>query len=124
EILREDYQVTLRDLNVILRKALPEGFPYIPFDNTNGHVKIKWSEALYAGFSNCLDTVKSNISTELFIPTIDTLNEDLAPTKKKNRTTGELSTGSLSIFQRWGHGDLTITSHQIRHMLDTIAAVN
>ncbi|MBF4323479.1 integrase, partial [Vibrio anguillarum] len=35
EILREDYQVTLRDLNVILRKALPEGFPYIPFDNTN-----------------------------------------------------------------------------------------
>ncbi|MDR9826436.1 integrase [Vibrio sp. FNV 38] len=124
EILREDYQVTLRDLNVILRKALPEGFPYIPFDNTNGHVKIKWSEALYAGFSNCLDTVKSNISAELFIPTIDTLNEDLAPTKKKNRTTGKLSTGSLSIFQRWGHGDLTITSHQIRHMLDTIAAVN
>lgn len=121
---RKDYLVTLRDLNVILRKTLPEGFPYISFDNGNGYVQVKWSDALYAGFSNCLDTAKSNISTELFIPTIDTLNEDLAPTKKKNRTTGELSTGSFSIFQRWGHGDLTITSHQIRHMLDTMAAVN
>ncbi|MEZ9667022.1 integrase [Vibrio breoganii] len=123
-IERKDYLVTLRDLNVILRKTLPEGFPYISFDNGNGHVQVKWSDALYAGFANCLDTAKSNISTELFIPTINTLNEDLAPTKKKNRTTGELSTGSLSVFQRWGHGDLTITSHQIRHMLDTMAAVN
>lgn len=123
-IERKDYLVTLRDLNVILRKTLPEGFPDISFDNGNGHVQVKWSDALYAGFANCLDTAKSNISTELFIPTINTLNEDLAPTKKKNRTTGELSTGSLSVFQRWGHGDLTITSHQIRHMLDTMAAVN
>ena len=123
-ILREDYQVTLRDLNVILRDDLPEDFPYIPFDNGNGHAKVKWSEALYAGFANCLDTTKSNISTELNIPTINTLNEDLAPTKKKNRATGEQLTGSLSVFQRWGHGDLSMTSHQIRHMLDTMAAVN
>ncbi len=123
-ILRKDYQVTLRDLNLILRDNLPKDFPYISFDNGNGHVKVKWSEALYAGFANCLDTTKSNIFTELYIPTINTLNEDLAPTKKKNRTTGELSTGTLSIFQRWGHGELSMTSHQIRHMLDTMAAVN
>ncbi|EJG1563314.1 integrase [Vibrio parahaemolyticus] len=123
-ILREDYQVTLRDLNVILRKGLPKDFPYIPFNRGNGHVKVKWSEALYAGFANCLDTAKSTISTELYIPTINTLNEDLAPTKKKNRTTGELATGVRSVFQRWGHGDLIITSHQLRHMLDTMAAVN
>ncbi|CCN80962.1 conserved hypothetical protein [Vibrio nigripulchritudo SFn27] len=123
-ILREDYQVTLRDLNLILRADLPEGFPYIPFENGNGYVKVKWSEALYAGFANCLDTTKSNILTELYTPTINTLNEDLAPTKKKNKTTGELLTGSLSVFQRWGHGELRMTSHQIRHMLDTMAAVN
>ncbi|MDW1905996.1 integrase [Vibrio alginolyticus] len=123
-ILRKDYLVTLLDLNLILRKDLPEGFPYIPFDNGNGYVKVKWSEALYAGFANGLDTVKSNILTELHIPTINTLNEDLAPTKKKNRTTGELSTGSLSVFQRWEHGNLSMTSHQVRHMLDTMAAVN
>lgn len=123
-ILREDYQVTLRDLNLILRGALPDVFPYIPFDNGNGYVKIKWSESLYAGFANCLDSVKSNIPTELYIPTINTLNEDLAPTKKKNKKTGELSKGSLSVFQRWGYGGLKITSHQLRHMLDTMAAVN
>ncbi|MEZ8627382.1 integrase [Vibrio splendidus] len=123
-VLREDFLVTLRDLNLILRNDLPNDFPYIPFGNGNGHVKIKWSEALYAGFANCLGTAKSNISTELLIPTINTLNEDLAPTKKKNRTTGELSTGTLSVFQRWGYGDLKMTSHQIRHLLDTMAAVN
>ncbi|EGR1579499.1 integrase [Vibrio parahaemolyticus] len=123
-VIREDYRVTLRDLNSILRKDLPKDFPYIPFDNGNGKVKVRWSEALYAGFANGLDTIKSNILTELYIPTIDTLNEDLAPTKKKNRTTGELSTGSLSVFQRWEHGDLSMTSHQVRHMLDTMASVN
>lgn len=123
-VLRKDYQVTLRDLNSIVRNDLPKDFPYVPFKNGNGHVKVKWSEALYAGFANCFDTAKSTISTELYIPTINTLNEDLAPTKKKNRTTGDLSTGVRSVFQRWGYGDLVITSHQIRHMLDTMAAVN
>ncbi|MCF4171937.1 integrase [Vibrio sp. McD22-P3] len=121
---RKDYQVTLQDLNLILRNDLPEGFPYIPFGKGNGHVRLKWSESLYAGFANCLDTTKSNITTELYIPTINTLNEDLAPSKKKNRVTGKVQAGSRSIFQRWGHGDLKITSHQIRHMLDTMAAVN
>ncbi|UKA29477.1 integrase [Photobacterium damselae] len=123
-IARKDYTVTLQTLNLILRNKLPEHFPYIPFMNGNGHVKVKWSEALYAGFANCLDSIKSNILTELYIPTINTLNGDLAPTKKKNRTTGELSSGTLSIFHRWGHGDLGMTSHQLRHMLDTMAAVN
>ncbi|MGR5219877.1 integrase [Vibrio parahaemolyticus] len=123
-ILRKDYAVTLRDLNSILRNDLPRGFPYVPFKNGGGHVKVKWSEALYAGFSNCLDAFKSNICTELFIPTINTLNEDLAPTKKKSRLTGKLQTGSRSVFQRWGYGDLKITSHQVRHLLDTMAAVN
>lgn len=44
--------------------------------------------------------------------------------EKKNRTTGELVTGVRSVFQRWRHGDLTMTSHQVRHMLDTMAAIN
>ncbi|MFZ3515932.1 integrase [Vibrio harveyi] len=123
-VLRKDYQVTLRDLNLILRDDLPEGFPYIPFGKGNGHVKIKWSEALYAGFANSLSNTKSIIPTELLLPTINTLNEDLAPTKKTNRSTGKALTGTLSVFERWGYGNLSITSHQIRHMLDTMAAVN
>lgn len=122
-INRKDCMVTLRDLNLIIRNDLPEGFPYIPFKKGNGHVKVKWSEALYAGFANGLSVKASSIHTELQIPTINTLNEDLAPTKKKN-SKGAVRTGTLSVFQRWGHGDLKITSHQIRHLLDTMAAVN
>ncbi|MCQ1060066.1 integrase [Photobacterium sp. ZSDE20] len=122
-IERKDFVVSLRDLNDIVRKGLPEGFPYIPFVKGDG-VKVKWSQSLYAGFSNSLDWKKTTLFTELQIPTINTLNEDLAPTKKKNRTTGELASGVKSIFQRWGYGDLVITSHQLRHMLDTMAAVN
>ena len=123
-IERKDHQMSLRDLNKIVRRDLPEGFPFIPFNKGEDKVQLKWSDALYAGFSHGLDTKRSTILTELSIPTINTLNEDLAPTKKKNRATGEASTGSLSIFQRWNLGDLSVTSHQLRHMLDTMAAVN
>lgn len=47
---RKDYLVCLRDLNKVVRDALPEGFPYIPFTKGNGYVGVKWSESLYAGF--------------------------------------------------------------------------
>ncbi|HBR1281739.1 hypothetical protein ACP3UN_25315 [Klebsiella pneumoniae] len=123
-IERKDYQVCLRDLNKLIRKNLPEGFPFIPFKNGKGMVKLRWSDSLYAGFKNSLHSDKSTIYTELVVPTINTLNEDLSPTKKKNRITQELSSGSLSVFQRWGKGNLVMTSHQLRHMLDTIANVN
>lgn len=120
----DDYQVTLKDLNIIVRNSLPKGFPYIPFKKGMGHVKLKWSEALYAAYANTFTTQKPICYTELAIPTINTLNEDLAPTKKKSRTTGKEQKGTWSIFQRWNYGDLSMTSHQLRHMLDTIAAVN
>lgn len=120
----KDYVVTLRELNKIVRRDLPERFPYIPFKKGEGKVKLKWSEALYAGFANQLSSKRATIYTELVLPTINTLNEDLAPNKKKNNRTGKLTTGALSVFQRWGYGDLSMTSHQLRHMLDTMAAVN
>lgn len=123
-IERKDFQVTLSDLNKIVRGNLPDGFPFIPFKTGQDQVEVLWSEGLYVMFANQLDTRKSTIFTELSIPTINTLNEDLAPTKKKNRVTGELSAGSLSIFQRWNYGELEMTSHQTRHLLDTMAAVN
>ncbi|MCG9738298.1 hypothetical protein L1D32_09040 [Shewanella insulae] len=119
-----DYQVTLNDLNKIIRDSLPEGFPYIPFKKGMGKVKLKWSDALYAAHVNTFTTLKPICYTELAIPTINTLNEDLAPTRKKSRSTGGDLKRTLSIFQRWNHGDLSMTSHQLRHMLDTIAAVN
>ena len=80
-IERADYVVSLRDLNKIVRARLPEGWPYIPFKK--GKVKLKWSDALYAGFANQFSASKGTIFTDLWIPSITTLNEDLKPSIKK-----------------------------------------
>lgn len=117
-----DYAVTLRDLNKIVRARLPEGWPYIPFKK--GKVKLKWSDALYAGFVNQFSASKGTIYTELWIPNITTLNEDLKPSIKQNRSTGEIAAGNLSIFARHGYKGLELRSHQPRHLLDTMASVN
>lgn len=117
-----DYQVNLNDLNTVIRNRLPKGFPYVPFKTGNG-VKIKWSEALFSCFLNQFHLDKLVISTELWMPHIDTLNEDLSPTKKKLKGKDELS-NVKSIFQRWGYGELSVSSHQFRHLLNTIANTN
>lgn|GEM_PF-300182 len=121
-IERANYAVTLRDLNKIVRARLPEGWPYIPFKK--GKVRLKWSEALYAGFANQFSVSKGTIYTDLWMPNITTLNEDLKPTIKKNRSTGEIAAGILSIFARHGYKGLELRSHQPRHLLDTLASVN
>ena len=117
-----DYEVCLNDLNIILRNRLPDGFPYVPFKTGNG-VQVKWSEALFCCFANQFDKVKPTIFSELWIPHIDTLNEDLSPTKKKKKGRDEL-VNVQSIFQRWGYGDYSVTTHQFRHLLNTIANTN
>lgn len=122
EIPISDYAVCLNDLNTILRDRLPKGFPYVPFQ-TGGGVKVKWSEALFSSFANQFHSNKLTIFSELWMPHIDTLNEDLSPTKKNLRGKDELS-NVQSIFQRWGYGDYSITTHQFRHLLNTIADTN
>ncbi|AZG34587.1 integrase [Shewanella psychromarinicola] len=124
KISRAQYTYTLRELNVFVRNRLPKGFPYVPYITGEDNVKVKWSESLYAGFTNSFNIQKPTCYTELMMPTINTLNEDLAPTKKTSRTTGNKLEGTFSIFQRWKYGDLSLTSHQLRHLLDTMAAVN
>lgn len=123
-IERKDYVVTLRKLNKLVRSRLPSGWPYVPFKKGKGKVKLKWSEALYASFANQFDLGKATVKTELWMPNITTINEDLKPTKKKNRVTGEISKGTLSIFKRHGYQDIQLRTHQPRHLLDTIASVN
>lgn len=118
----KDYSVCLDDLNVILRNRLPDGFPYVSFKTGNG-IKVKWSEALFCCFGNQFHTRKSTIFSELWMPHIDTLNDDLAPTKKKLRKKDELSNVE-SIFQRWRYGNYSVSSHQFRHLLNTIANTN
>ncbi|WP_213385330.1 integrase [Acinetobacter pittii] len=117
-----DYAVCLNDLNIILRNRLPKGFPYIPFKTGNG-VQVKWSEALFCCFANQFHRDKPTIFSELWIPHIGTLNEDLSPTKKKLRGKDELA-NVQSIFQRWGYGDYSMSTHQFRHLLNTIANTN
>ncbi|MGY0645914.1 MAG: integrase [Paraglaciecola chathamensis] len=121
-IERADYVVSLRDLNKIVRARLPEGWPYIPFKK--GKVKLKWSDALYAGFANQFSASKGTIFTDLWIPSITTLNEDLKPSIKKNRSKDKIADGNLSVFARHGYEGLELRSHQPRHLLDTLASVN
>ena len=117
-----NYEVCLNDLNILLRNRLPKDFPYVPFQTGNG-VKVKWSEALFACFVHQFNKSKSTIFSELWMPKIGTLNEDLSPTRKKLRGKNELS-NRQTIFQRWGYGDHSITTHQFRHLLNTIANTN
>ena len=122
DLERKDHIYCLNDLNKLIRSRLPEGFPYVPFQVGAG-IKIKWSEALFCFFANQFSTQKPTVITELWMPIIDTLNEDLSPTKKKLRGKDEFS-NIKSIFQRWGYGDYSVSSHQFRHLLNTIANTN
>lgn len=124
DISQEDYKVSLQDLNTIIRKELPKGFPYIPFKKGNGFVKLKWSEALYTCYVNQFHKEKGTRFTKLWMPNITTLNEDLKPTKKENRTKGGLSKNNLSVFQRHNFNNIELRSHQPRHLLNTIASTN
>ena len=116
-----DNAVCLNDLNIILRGRLPKGFPYVMFKTGNG-IQVKWSEALFSCFSNHFHKNVSTVLTELWMPHLDTLNEDLSPTRKKKRN-GEL-VNVQSIFQRWGFGNYSVSTHQFRHLLNTIANTN
>lgn len=118
----KDFAVCLNDLNIILRNRLPRGFPYIPFKTGSG-VQVKWSEALFSCFVNQFNSQKPTVSTELWIPHIDTLNEGLSQTKKNLRGKDQLC-NVQSIFQKWEYGNLSITTHQFRHLLNTIANTN
>lgn len=122
KIPSEDYVVSLNDLNIILRSRLPKDFPFLSFKTGNG-AKIKWSESLFACFNQQFHKTLSPVITELWKPHIDTLNEDLGPTKKKKRGKDELNKNN-SIFQRWGYGNYRVTTHQFRHLLNTIANTN
>ncbi|WP_168396728.1 integrase [Acinetobacter indicus] len=122
EIPISDYSVCLNDLNIVLRNRLPKGFPYITFKTGNG-VKVKWSEALFACFHNQFHSNKMTIFSELWIPTINNLNEDLSPTKRNLRGKDQLC-NMESVFQRWGYGNYSMKTHQFRHLLNTIANTN
>ncbi len=97
-------------------------FPHIKY-KTGSNISVKWSEGLFTLFQNQLHSKKGTNEQKLWMPHIDTLNEDLAPTKKKKRGSNELA-DVKSVFERGGYPSYKMATHQIRHLLTTIAKVN
>ena len=117
-----DKKYCLHDLIPKLIERLPKGFPYVPYEKGE-NVKVKWSQALFCLHANQLDTKKRTIVTELWMPDINTLNEDLSKTKKSHKKGGLANI--RSVFERYDYpSSYSMTSHQLRHMLTTIGKVN
>ena len=93
----------------------PKDFPWLS-KNQN----IKFSNALFCMTRNMLHKQRGTSPVILWAPTANIFNRDLSPRE---------SLGSLyhkSIFDRYGYNDahgrrLKATSHQIRHLLSTLA---
>lgn len=122
-IILQDYVVSLRDLNKIIRKDLNKEFPYVPYSNPLNDVQLRWSEALYTGYSHIYALKRTQISTELWMATINTLAQDLG-SSHNNANYKIPKNPTKTIFERWGYGNLSLRSHQLRHMLNTMALVN
>ncbi|EPC3544297.1 hypothetical protein ACRZCT_003959 [Aeromonas hydrophila] len=119
-IARRHHEVTMVELNEIVRKKIKEGsFPYISF-KTGDDIKIKWSDALFSQMSNAFHSIKSPSTTELWMPSISTINEDLSTTKKKAKD-GISMTNQKSLFERHNYLSMKLLSHQLRHLLNTMA---
>lgn len=72
--------------------------------------------------SNAFHNIKGTSTTEFWMPTIGTINEDLSETEKKTKD-GSAMTNQLSLFERHDYLSMTVLSHQLRHMLNTMAKI-
>ena len=116
----------LRNLTNDARKAAPlimDTTGAINVEYKRGpSVDMPWDKALFCMFENHLLKSKSQNRRSLWMPTINTLSEDLKVTKKI------LSNGKrsqFSIFERHGYpSEYEIKSHQIRHLESSFATVN
>lgn len=105
---------TLNSLWAHALERFPSGFPW--FDKKIG---IKYRDALFALNVNQFHRNHPAIPVELFKPTNNFFNNDLSPRET-------LGHAHKSIFDRHGYKDadgsrLKMTSHQARHLLNTIA---
>ena len=105
---------TLNSLWQHTMARLPEGFPW--FDKERG---IRYSDALFALNANQFHGYRGCLPVELHKPTNNFFNHDLAPREA-------LDGKHASIFDRHGYrtenGErVKLTSHQARHLLNTIA---
>ncbi len=113
-LAKEDGVHTLNSLWQHTMARLPEGFPW--FDKNKG---IKYSNALFALNANQFHGNRGCLPVGLHKPTNNFFNHDLAPREA-------LDGKHASIFDRHGYraenGErVKLTSHQARHLLNTIA---
>ncbi|HEY9017221.1 integrase [Thiomicrospira sp.] len=111
-----DYSYSLGELwNGYVMKRQPEGFPWLSKEQA-----IKYSNALFCMTRNLLTDHKISSPVILWAPTNNVFNNDLSPRESLNQESHQ------SIFDRYGYKDaqgnrLKATSHQMRHLLSTIA---
>lgn len=110
----EPFKYTLRSLNQWVHTQLPEHFPWL--DRERG---VKYSNALFCFRAKQLRTDMPASPVVLAPININILNNDLCSRETKP---GYIT---QSIFDRYGYDrpeqPLKLTSHQFRHLLNTIA---
>ena len=102
-------KITFNDLNIVSRDSLPKDFPFV-----NKAIGLKWSNALFCYRLNELH-FKPVRPYELWMPRSAEFNSRIHCTK-----------GRQTIFKRYGYyepdgSEISITSHQFRHYLNTLA---
>jgi len=105
---------TLNSLWQFIMGYQPKNFPWL-----NKKTRVKYSNALFCMTTKVFGASKVRPFPILWVPTCETFNNDLSPRES-------LSASHKSIFDRYGYlttkGDrLKVTSHQARHLLNTIA---
>ncbi len=105
-------------LNTLWKYVLsrqPEGFPWL-----NKEKKVKYSNALFCMTRNMLHNHNGTSPVILWHPDVNIFNNDLSPRESLRNQIHK------SIFDRYGFIDkdgnrLKAASHQVRHLLNTIA---
>ncbi|MEQ9998050.1 MULTISPECIES: hypothetical protein [Pectobacterium] len=108
-----DNAYSLKTLWQELQKRLPEGFPWY-----NKERNIKFSDLLFLFFKDTFHPKKSDNRIEIYIPKGHLFQGNIITGRKKS-----------NIFRRHGYknehdGSIYFHSHQIRHLLNTIAQRN
>jgi hypothetical protein len=112
----QDYSYSLDELwNDYVMPRQPEGFPWLSKKQA-----IKYSNSLFCMTRNLLTDHKISSPVIPWAPTKNVFNNDLSPRESLNQESHQ------SIFDRHGYKDaqgnrLKATSHQMRHLLSTIA---
>lgn len=105
---------TLYDLARWVKARQPKGFPWLSAESA-----VRFSNGLFCMTRNLLHAQRGTSPVILWAPDVNVFNNDLGPRKA-------LRAEHRSIFDRYGYRDadgdrLKLTSHQARHLLNTIA---